>query len=117
MACPYFLPVSKLDDNAWDPPPRMPLGASWWGECSLAPGAALRESELREHCNLGYARGKCARFPHDAEFDAYRFSHSGTQLIFIRERAHSPLTHGLVQITHQNTPLDAQARAFLSGRD
>ncbi len=73
MACPYFLPIEKLE-GAWPHPHRLPLGCGWKGQCT-APGhegEVPSGEELREFCNLGYAHG-CARFPHDRTWDSVRF--------------------------------------------
>ncbi len=59
MACPFFMPTSKLEDGGWLHPSRLPLGGGWIGHCS-APGyegAEPTNQELRELCNLGYATG------------------------------------------------------------
>jgi hypothetical protein len=115
MACPYFLPRTRLDASAWDPPPRMPLGAAWSGVCSLAPSEEIPEGELLEMCNLGYARGKCARFPLETEADAYRFSlQPSGQVIYVIEKLHAPIAHGVCTGQALNAALDAQAQAFKS---
>ena len=74
MACPYFMPTTKFENGKWPHRPRLPLGDGWRGLCT-APGADLAPSdeELREFCNLGYARN-CKRLPDQRRFDAVRFS-------------------------------------------
>jgi hypothetical protein len=113
MACPFFLPRVRLDDSAWDPPPRMPLGAAWSGVCSLAPSEEIPEPRLREMCNLGYARGICARFPPDAQADAHRFSfQSNGEVVYVIEKRHAPVKHGVSTGTFADPVLEAQVTAF-----
>ena len=73
MACPYFYPVARLEED-WAVPPRLPLGDGYNGECRCGPTAfAPDDAMLRACCNTGYARGKCDRFPNAAPSDAVRF--------------------------------------------
>ena len=103
MACPFFLPTSKLEDGGWLHPSRLPLGGGWAGVCS-APGhegETPTDAELHEHCNLGYADG-CLRLPKQRACDAVRFSISrdlGTQLLifFVCESDHRPASHGTLE--------------------
>ena len=100
MACPFFVPTSKLEDGGWLHPSRLPLGGGWAGRCS-APGhdgAEPTTEELREFCNLGYA-AHCPRLPSVRASDAVRFSVSrdqGSQLVicFVCESDHRPAAHG-----------------------
>lgn len=98
----------------------MPLGAMFEGECQYG---GLGEPRL---CNFGYARGLCAEFPDAAPADAVRFSVSGNEggvltLVWILERDHAPLNHGLLKYTESTgefaaTPdglLAEQARVFI----
>jgi hypothetical protein len=74
MACPYFVPTEKWEAGGWIHPSRLPLGGGWQGHCS-APGqeqSQLEESEVRDFCNMGYAK-QCTRLPQDRQFDAVRF--------------------------------------------
>jgi hypothetical protein len=74
MACPFFMPVEKLESGAWPHPARLPLGGGWSGRCT-APGhegEIPAQSALEEFCNLGYA-AKCGRLPRDRAWDAVRF--------------------------------------------
>ena len=62
MACPFFMPVEKLENGAWPHPARLPLGGGWSGRCT-APGhegEIPTQSALEEFCNLGYA-ARCGR--------------------------------------------------------
>lgn len=73
MACPYFLPTERCEAELWPHPARLPLGGSWRGSCT-APGSegVPTEQELKEGCNLGYAR--CGRLPQKRAADAVRFN-------------------------------------------
>ena len=74
MACPFFMPTQRAESNAWLHPARLPLGAGWDGHCTAsAPDTVPAADELREFCNLGYAKG-CSRLPADRAADAVRFS-------------------------------------------
>lgn len=102
LACPFFMPVQKLE-GAWLHPARLPLGAGWEGHCS-APGhegTLPSGEELHEFCNMGYA-AKCSRLPVDRDCDAVRFSvardqGSRLQVWFICESAHRPSKHGTLE--------------------
>lgn len=103
MACPYFVPSQKYDGGTWLHPSRLPLGAGFSGHCS-APGhdgVQPREDELRELCNMGYAKS-CTRLPQERTCDAVRFSvarESASQLSiwFVCETAHHPTSYGTLQ--------------------
>jgi hypothetical protein len=78
MACPFFMPVEKLENGAWPHPARLPLGAGWSGRCT-APGhegEIPAQHGLEQFCNLGYAAG-CERLPPDRAWDAVRFAVTG----------------------------------------
>jgi hypothetical protein len=116
LACPYFMPVSKLENGNWPHPARLPLGGGWIGYCT-APG---HEGEmppqdiLHAFCNLGYASG-CTWTPQQRTWDAIRFSVSAPadskkegsrlisatdtpsrhlRLLYVCERDHRPVEHG-----------------------
>jgi hypothetical protein len=101
LACPFFMPTEKFE-GAWMHPSRLPLGAGWRGHCS-APGhegAMPSDEEIREQCNLGYAR--CPRLPQERSCDAVRFSVArdrGERIVFcyVCERGHLPATHGMLE--------------------
>lgn len=129
MPCPYFYPLRQLDPGDWDPAPRMPLGATFSGECRSPVLTQPEEAETqRELCNSGYARGLCPHFPADAPADAVRFSvvmnngHSGAGgLICILEKDHAPLEYSRLRLDEldgdsqlNRDTLLAQARAFVS---
>lgn len=111
MACPFFMPIEKLEDGAWPHPARLPLGCGWRGQCA-APGhegEVPSQEELHEFCNLGYAQG-CSRLPRERAWDAVRFavaapgagSGKGTpasriQVRYVCEREHRPVEHGTLE--------------------
>jgi hypothetical protein len=103
VACPFFMPTSKLEDGGWLHPTRLPLGGGWSGHCG-APGhegAEPTNQELRELCNLGYATD-CPRLPAERACDAVRFSiarNRGGQLLlwFVCESGHRPAGHRMLE--------------------
>ncbi len=120
MACPFFLPHHRLDSEAWNPAPRLPLVDAWSGTCCAPPAGPFepREDVLRELCNMGYARGRCRYFPADAIADAVRFSASENsagdpRILFVIEKNHVPIQHGEFDSNTAALPLAAQGRAFL----
>ena|SRR5436189_4864821 len=101
MACPFFIPVVRVNDLALPHPARLPLGASWRGTCS-APGHELStpDNVELESCNLGYAKS-CPRLPEQRSCDSVRFavardSTTKISLQFVLEAAHLPVEHGLL---------------------
>jgi hypothetical protein len=75
LACPYFMPLARLENGRWPHPARLPLGCGWAGHCT-APGHENdlpSEDVLESFCNLGYARG-CAWAPPKPTSDAVRFA-------------------------------------------
>jgi hypothetical protein len=116
VACPFFMPIEKLENHAWQHPARLPLGCGWSGHCT-APG---HEGEvppleaMEQLCNLGYA-ANCGRLPQERSWDAVRFAvvaargeikavtgngrvPSATILLqYVCEREHRPAQHGLLQ--------------------
>lgn len=130
MACPFFEPRTKFGEGPWDPAPRLPLGEAWGGVC-VSPGSTSQEpdeSKQREICNTGYARGRCPRFPSNAEADAVRFSavqdgEGVLRIVYVLEKDHAPLRHGLLIYSEGKfigdpleNPLLEQAHAFVSAR-
>ena len=96
MPCPWFLPVTRFDTDEWIHAPRLPLGAEFRGVCKARADDPFipTESEQRELCNCGYARGRCARLP-DGSADAIRFSAvSEVQIVWVVERGHAPAEFG-----------------------
>jgi hypothetical protein len=99
MACPYFYPVDARAGSAM-----LPLGDWWQGYCHAVPGAPhpTGGSGCETTCNLGYARGECARFPEGAGPDAVRFticSHESTAIgiYYVVERDHHPFAQGRLE--------------------
>ncbi len=96
MPCPWFLPVTRLTTDEWIHAPRLPLGAPHGGVCKAQPGDPFvpSETEQRELCNCGYARGRCARLP-EGSADAVRFSVvNELQIVWVVERDHAPAEFG-----------------------
>ena len=128
MACPFFMPVKRLEeDGTWFHPSRLPLKGGWDGRC-CAPGhegAELSRQELCE-CNLGYA-ANCPRLPQERPCDAIRFSVAqdiGENLLlyFVCERNHQPVEHGTLEYDlanglwkscHNNTRIQRMAECYL----
>jgi hypothetical protein len=93
MSCPYFYPSESRGGSAL-----FPLGDRWAGFCRSQPELP-GEPQDANCCNLGYARGQCARFPDDAGPDAVRFTitradATGILLYYVLERDHHPHSHG-----------------------
>ena len=98
MSCPYFQPAGQI---IWPSAPKLPLGDAYSGLCraDAAGGIEPGIAELKDLCNLGYARGRCARFPQADGPDAVRFAvtHHADGIIrvsWVREKDHHPLDHG-----------------------
>ena len=83
----------------------LPLGDWWKGVCHAVTGAPQEtgrnecETLCDPLCNLGYARGECARFPEGEGPDAVRFTISGHEssvihIYYVLERDHHPFAHG-----------------------
>jgi len=113
MACPYFMPVERLENGAWPHPSRLPLGGGWNGHCT-APGhdgEVPAQDVLEKFCNLGYADG-CLRAPVSRAADAVRFAvvapaeagrpdsaskNTVLRLSYVCERSHRPVDHGVLE--------------------
>lgn len=129
MACPFFMPRERLEEGAWTHAPRLPLGDPYRGTCHARPTDVFEpaETEQRELCNCGYARGRCSHFPDDSAADAVRFSITADQdgvvrLIYILEKNYSPDEYGALEYAIAagcliggdiDELLASQARAFL----
>jgi hypothetical protein len=104
MACPHFHAV-KPRSHAGSPHTAMlPLGDAWEGVCRAVPGEPWEpdETTLLGPCNLGYARGTCARFPAGDGPDAARFilvrdEGASLRLYYVLERDHHPWAHGTLE--------------------
>jgi len=100
MACPFFMPVERMDSSLWPHAARLPLGAGWSGLCTAqsAEGWIPSEQNLREYCNLGYARD-CGRLPKERAADALRFGvvydrQGEIAVQYVMEIACRPSAHG-----------------------
>ena len=112
MACPYFMPLAKLENGNWPHPARLPLGCGWTGHCTAPEheGKVPSQDILEAFCNLGYA-SSCSWAPPQRIWDAVRFavsappSSDGTRLaadvparvlrlIYVCEREHRPVVQG-----------------------
>jgi hypothetical protein len=133
MACPFFMPVEKLESSIWLHAARLPLGCGWSGQCT-APGhegESPSQNELRDHCNLGYAHG-CQRLPLERAWDSVRFgartlggentSDGRIQVRYVCERDHRPAEHGNLQFdpvtsqwkeSHRDDRVQRMAECFL----
>jgi len=99
MACPFFYPLEVRSVAAGI----LPLGDLWAGECRASDPCPAEGMP----CNLGYARGNCARFPASSEgADAVRFTIAAhqderIQLYYVLERDHHPFAHGPLEYSLQ----------------
>jgi hypothetical protein len=127
MPCPYFHPLGQL---AWPNAPRLPLGDAYSGRCEADPAlpADPDPTTLRDCCNLGYARGKCVRFPDAAGPDAVRFAvtadaGNSIRIYWVREKGHEPFDHGPLEYSTEtrvfspaavDTAVEQQAQAYVA---
>ena len=127
MACPYFEPVKAR----FDAKTLLPLRDFWSGVCHAEAGAHFEPDEhlLSECCNMGYARGKCSRFPAAPGADAVRFNivSDANQMILVSfaiEKAHHPHAQGALEfsraaaaftVAHPDPLIEKQAGAYLAG--
>jgi hypothetical protein len=101
MACPYFYPLQPGTRAVSPRDPMLPLGDAWAGVCRSVPEgpSSPDDAAIRPLCNLGYARGKCSRFPAGDGPDAVRFAitgdyGAGLRISYVVERDHHPFAHG-----------------------
>jgi len=140
MACPFFMPVTKLEGGNWPHPGRLPLGCGWSGHCT-APGhegETPSQDILEAFCNLGYATS-CSWAPANRAWDTVRFAVSAPganseassrsaesarelRLLYVCERDHRPVTHGQLLfdlskadwlIRHDDPRIQKMAECFL----
>ena len=106
VACPFFFPVEKSPAIGWAFPARLPLGAGYCGTCRAGADAVTpTDTELRDFCNLGYAKG-CEKMPQVRSADCVRFALSkdeGTRILlqYVYEREHEPVKHGMVEYDYR----------------
>jgi len=132
VACPFFMPVERLEGGTWLHAERLPLGGGWSGNCTAPEheGETPSQEELREFCNLGYAQG-CGRLPRERAWDSVRFvartasSHdtrASIQIRYVCERDHRPAEHGTLEFnpveaqwveTHRDGRVQRMAECFL----
>jgi hypothetical protein len=91
MACPFFVPEAVTDLLR---AARAPLGRIYAGMCEAGPEPGAPPPESIEHCNFGYGRGECPRFPVEAVADAVRFTRYKGDLIYVLEKECTPIEHG-----------------------
>jgi len=139
VACPYFMPVEKMENGRWPHPSRLPLGCGWKGHCT-APGHEGKtpsQDILESFCNLGYATS-CNWAPSQRLWDSVRFLVSGPTLENVRENAepatrvlyltyvlerdHRPVEHGRLEFNvreavwsapHSDPRIQKMAECFL----
>lgn len=71
MPCPLFEPQKKTE-LAQSPLGRFPLLFEFEGACGSTTPKGGDQQHL-QICNLGYAKGRCSRFPDDFPVSAVRF--------------------------------------------
>ena len=135
MACPFFMPIEKLENGTWLHAGRLPLGCGWSGHCT-APGhegESPSQDELHQFCNLGYAKG-CGRLPAERTWDSIRFGARSVgsgeengrqrrvQITYVCERGHLPAEHGVLEFEsadlrcerpHRDRRVQRMAECFL----
>jgi len=90
VACPYFMPIARLENGSWPHPARLPLGCGWSGHCT-APGhehSIPSQDVLESFCNLGYA-ASCDWAPTDLALDAVRFAVAAPEKVASAEQSSS----------------------------
>jgi hypothetical protein len=134
VACPFFVPMERLENGIWLHAERLPLGCGWSGQC-MAPGhegETPSHEELREFCNLGYAEG-CGRLPREREWDSVRFAARAVsdgsgpcgriQVRYVCERGHLPAENGMLEFDpaedrwaqrHRDRRVQRMAECFLT---
>lgn len=101
---------------------RLPLGDLWRGVCraetiSYAPD----DPTAGDLCNMGYARGRCPRYPQTEAGDAIRFLIGRDQEDLIRidyvvERDHHPLAHGALEYGRARGDFTASVESTILAR-
>jgi hypothetical protein len=106
MACPYFQALKPRLQRDNLRAAMLPLGDAWDGVCLAIPDSPSEpeETTLLSCCNMGYARGCCARFPEGDGPDAARFTIAGDnpqgiRVYYVLERDHHPWSHGPLEFS------------------
>jgi hypothetical protein len=115
MACPLFLPSSRLPGFAAE---ASSFGDFYGGECKAQPAALIPVDTLRRCCNAGYARAACEHAA-QADADAFRFLIKSDRdgvvgVAWSSERNHHPVAVGTLLVSGPGSsvdPLERQARA------
>jgi len=122
MSCPCFEPIEPRPHAADPRRAMLPLGDAWTGFCRAVPDQLHQpdDSVLDAYCNLGYARGRCARFPAACGADAARFtivSDDGAvlRLYYVLERDHRPFAHGPLEFSVAQGALTTPTEGELTG--
>jgi hypothetical protein len=97
--------------------------------CLAQPGHPVEPGDAcLPLCNLGYARGACARFPSTDGPDAVRFAIArddgrSLQIYYVLERGHHPFDHGQIEYRREEdafqpafpaTAFNDQVRAYVA---
>ena len=121
MSCPCFEPIEPRPYAAGSRRAMLPLGDAWTGICRAVPNQPFQpdDSLLDLFCNLGYARGHCARFPAGHGPDAARFtivSDDGAvlRLYYVLECDHRPFAHGPLEFSVAQNELTTPAEGALT---
>jgi hypothetical protein len=106
MACPYFDALKPRSQTDRSRSAMLPLGDAWDGVCRAVADAPSQpdESTLLSLCNMGYARGCCAKFPEGDGPDAARFTIAASKpetvsVYYVLERDHHPWAHGPLEFS------------------
>jgi hypothetical protein len=108
----------------------MPLGDAWSGLCRADADQPFTPDDRTaiELCNMGYARGRCSRYPQGDAADAVRFVIARDQdacvrIHYVMERGHHPYLHGVLEYSRvsnafadppANPALAVQAQAYVA---
>jgi hypothetical protein len=121
LACPYFMPLAKVENGSWPHPARLPLGCGWTGNCT-APGhegESPSQDVLETFCNLGYA-SNCGWAPPQRAWDLAPAR--VLRLLYVCELDHRPVAHGELAIDlamaawlrrHDDPRIQKMAECFL----
>jgi len=126
MACPYFLPANAVPARCG----RIRCACPWATadrkvRRARHEGAQPTDTELKDGCNLGYAR--CRRLPQQRPCDAVRFvlardrDHT-LDIQYVCEIGHAPGAHGMLEfdtgaarwtVSHPDPRLQKLAECYL----